>query len=77
MAVVETATAGRPKKKLLRKRSADRSQALRRGMQAVFLALNVWIGVQFYLFVRYYESGGHRVFASGRRGWRAGCRLPA
>ncbi len=27
-------------------------------MQLSFAALNVWIGVQFYLFVRYYETGG-------------------
>ena len=39
----------------------DRSQALRRGFQLAFLALNVWIGVEFYLFVRYYETGGRAV----------------
>jgi polyferredoxin len=40
--------------------------------QLVFLILNSWIGVQFYLFVRYYESGGKTVFASrppGVEGW--------
>lgn len=38
----------------------------------MFLALNVWIGVQFYLFVRYYESGGATLQASrppGIEGW--------
>jgi len=31
---------------------------LRRTFQASFLLLNVWIGVQFYFFVRYFETGG-------------------
>jgi polyferredoxin len=72
MATQEPTTAKCPKKRLVRKRGADRSQALRRGMQAVFLALNLWIGVQFYLFVRYYESAGRSAFASrpaGVEGW--------
>jgi polyferredoxin len=47
-----------PRKKLVRRAAADRSQALRRAVQGIFLALNVWIGVEFYLFVRYYERGG-------------------
>ena len=61
----------RPKKKLLR-RAPDRAQALRRAAQVAFLALNVWIGVQFYLFVRYFETGGKSVWASrpaGVEGW--------
>jgi polyferredoxin len=45
-------------KKLIRRAAPDHSQALRRSFQLVFLALNVWIGVEFYLFVRYYETGG-------------------
>jgi len=48
----------RRKKCWVRRSSADRSQLLRRAMQGLFLALNVWIGFQFYFFVRYYESGG-------------------
>ncbi|MCL5742788.1 MAG: 4Fe-4S binding protein [Acidobacteria bacterium] len=62
----------RPRKRLIRRLTADRSQALRRGVQLAFFALNVWIGVQFYLFVRYYETGGHSVYASrppGVEGW--------
>src|SRR5581483_12184469 len=54
----------RPKKKLGKRRTGDRSQVIRRTFQIVFLALNVWIGVQFVLFVHYYESGGS--------GWQAG-----
>ncbi len=37
---------------------ADRSQRLRQAMQAGFLALNVWIGFQFYWFVRHFEGTG-------------------
>jgi polyferredoxin len=36
----------------------DRTQRWRRAFQAAFLALNVAIGVQFWLFVRFFESGG-------------------
>jgi polyferredoxin len=38
----------------------------------VFLTLNVWIAAQFYLFVRYYETGGRTVRAvrpPGVEGW--------
>ena len=64
------------RKKLIQRAAPDRSQRLRRVFQFAFLLLNVWIGVQFYLFVRFYESGGRAACTStGRRGWRAGCRL--
>src|SRR5579872_6988436 len=62
----------RTRKKLVRRAGVDRSQSLRRGVQAIFLALNVWIGVQFYAWVRYYETGGQSAFASrppGVEGW--------
>ena len=67
-----TPTPAQVRKKLRRRRSGDRSQALRRAFQYAFLALNVWIGVEFYLFVRFYESGGQSVFARrppGVEGW--------
>ena len=41
-------------------------------MQMAFLALNLWIGAQFYLFVRYYETGGRSPWAArppGVEGW--------
>jgi polyferredoxin len=60
------------RKKLVRRASPDHSQALRRAFQLVFLALNIWIGAQFYWFVRYYETGGRSTFASrpaGVEGW--------
>ncbi len=71
-AAVEPRPASPPRKKLLRRAPPDRSQALRRAFQAAFLALNVWIGVQFYMFVRYYETGGRTIEASrppGVEGW--------
>ena len=61
-----------PRRKLVRRASPDRSQALRHAVQAVFLAINVWIGVEFYLFVRYYETGGRSLRATrppGVEGW--------
>jgi polyferredoxin len=45
-------------KKLVKRRAPDRSQLLRWGVQCAFLLLNVWIGVQFYFFVRHYETFG-------------------
>ena len=45
-------------KKPFRRAGSDRTQASRRWFQLAFLALNVWIGIEFYLFVRYYETGG-------------------
>jgi polyferredoxin len=68
-----TATAPAPQRKKLVKRALrDRSQALRRAFQLAFLALNVWIGVEFWLFVRYYETGGRSIWVSrppGVEGW--------
>jgi len=61
-----------PRKKLLKRAARDYSQALRRSGQAVFLVLNVCIAIQFYLFVRYYETGGQSTFARrppGVEGW--------
>ena len=61
-----------PRKKLAKRAAPDHSQALRRAVQLGFLALNVWIGIEFYLFVRYYETGGRSVFAArpaGVEGW--------
>jgi polyferredoxin len=46
------------RKKLGIRRAPDSAQRIRRAVQLLFLALNVWIGVEFYLFVRYYETGG-------------------
>ncbi len=61
-----------PRKRLQKRAGPDRSQILRHTMQALFLALNVWIAVEFYLFVRFYETGGQSAWASrppGVEGW--------
>ena len=60
------------RKKLVRRAGPDRSQTLRRAVQLAFFALNAWIGIEFYLFVRYYETGGRSVWAGrppGVEGW--------
>ena len=44
-----------PKKPFIRRVSADRSQQIRRSVQAFFILLNAWLGVQFYLWVRSFE----------------------
>jgi hypothetical protein len=46
------------KKKLVRRVETDRSQLVRRIVQFAFLALNLWVGVEFYAWVRFFESGG-------------------
>lgn len=67
-----TPGAAAPRKKLVRRKDKDYSQKLRRGFQIAFLLLNVWIGVQFYFFVRHFETGGQTVLVSrpsGVEGW--------
>ncbi len=61
-----------PRKKLTRRASPDRSQALRRTFQFVFLLLNVWLGGAFYFWVRHLETGTHdrtMVRPAGVEGW--------
>ncbi|MGA9671567.1 MAG: 4Fe-4S binding protein [Terracidiphilus sp.] len=60
------------KKALVRRLSRDRSQQIRRGVQIAFLALNAWVGVQFILWVRYFESQGSSAYVgrpAGVDGW--------
>ncbi len=62
----------RPGKKLVKRAPPDHSQGLRRAFQFGFLALNLWLGIEFYGFVRYYETGGRSGFAvrpPGVEGW--------
>ena len=71
-AIAPVQAAATPRKKLGKRAAPDRSQGLRRAFQLAFLLLNIWIGVQFYLFVRYYETGGRTVWAgrpAGVEGW--------
>jgi polyferredoxin len=44
------------KKAWVRRTGADHTQRIRKALQAGFLLLNLWIGIQFYWFVRYYEG---------------------
>ena len=60
------------RKKLEKRALQDRSQTLRRSYQLAFLPLNLWIGIQFYIFVRYYETGGRSLRVdrpAGVEGW--------
>lgn len=60
------------RKKLVRRKQRDFSQQIRLGVQATFLALNIWIGLQFYLWVRWAETGGQGTAISrpaGVEGW--------
>lgn len=45
------------RKKLVRRLGRDHSQAMRRGFQLAFLALNIYLGLVFYFWVRGYETG--------------------
>jgi len=67
---VEASRAG--KKKLIRRTEPDRSQRIRHWAQCLFIVLNCWIAAQFYLWVRYFERGGHGLQVSrpaGVEGW--------
>lgn len=58
--------------KLVRRHARDYSQQLRFAVQAVFFTLNIWIGFQFYLWVRWAETGGQTPALSrpaGVEGW--------
>ncbi len=45
------------KKQFHRRTDKDRSQSIRLGLQGAFLLLNLWIGIEFYLWVRGLETG--------------------
>ena len=47
----------KPKKRLIKRTEADRSQLYRRSFQGAFLILNLWLGVKFYSWVRQFEVG--------------------
>jgi len=62
----------RKRKKLERRDDCEYSQPLRLSIQLLFVALNVWIGVQFYLWVRWAESGAQTsevARPAGVEGW--------
>jgi len=60
------------KKKFIRRFASDRSQQTRLIVQTLFIALNGWLGLQFYLWVRYFERGGEGFYVArpaGAEGW--------
>ena len=54
---VSSKLAVKPKKKLIRRSDIDRSQLYRRSFQGAFLVLNLWLGTEFYFWVRQFEVG--------------------
>ena len=59
-------------KKLVRRIDREYSQLLRLSVQLAFLALHLWIGTQFYLWVRWAESAGRTMMVgrpAGVEGW--------
>lgn len=60
------------KKTLVRRTAPDRSQTIRHAVQWAFVALSGWLGIQFYLWVRYFERGGTGLYVprpAGAEGW--------
>lgn len=60
------------KKSWLKRTDRDTSQVWRRGYQLAFLMLNIWLGGEFYLWVRQYETGSAQAVFSrpaGVEGW--------
>ena len=60
------------RKRRVRRITPDSSQQLRRLVQVLFLLLNLWIGVEFYFFVQYFENGGAAKYVprpAGVEGW--------
>ncbi|SRR6266567_2343144 len=71
-AAVAQQTKAPTKKKLIRRLSKDHSQKIRIGVQMAFAALNVWLCVQFYFWVRFFETGGTSRWVerpAGVEGW--------
>ncbi len=69
---VTATTQTRVKKPFVRRVAPDRSQRTRLAVQLAFAALNVWLGAQFYLWVRFYERGGEGLAVprpAGVEGW--------
>ena len=71
-AVAGSSKPAKTKKKLIRRADKDYSQAVRRGYQAAFFLLNVWLGAIFYFWVRGIETGaasGEAAPPPGIEGW--------
>lgn len=60
------------RKTLVRRSTPDRSQQTRRMVQFAFLLLNIFLGIKFVLWVRYFESHGATMYVdrpAGVDGW--------
>src|SRR5450631_494288 len=60
------------KKPLVRRLVKDQSQQIRRGVQFAFLALNVWLAIEFLRWTHYFESAGQANYVerpAGLDGW--------
>ncbi len=65
-------TPGPKKKPLVRRAGKDRSQMIRHWVQGVFLLLNVWIGIEFVIWARFFETRGASAYIqrpAGVDGW--------
>ncbi len=72
MAPLAKRSSAREKKSLVRRSAPDRSQPIRHLVQWLFVALNLWIGLQFLLWARYFEHGETGLYVSrpsGVEGW--------
>jgi polyferredoxin len=62
----------RTNKPLIRRTGRDRSQIIRHSVQGAFVVLNAWLGLQFFLWVHFYENGGTGIEVArpaGAEGW--------
>jgi polyferredoxin len=60
------------RRRLIRRATLDNSQRLRHIVQLAFVLLNAWLGIQFYLWVRFFERGGFGLQVprpAGAEGW--------
>ena len=57
--------------KLVRRIGVDQSQLIRHGVQGLFAALNVWLGLEFFFWVRSFQQAGGNEIArpAGVDGW--------
>ena len=72
VAPIECDSAPKPKKKNVRRTEPDRWQLARRIVQFGFVLLNIFLCVQFYFFVKYFETGAtgpHVSRPAGVDGW--------
>ncbi len=69
---VPAADLQKERKVFARRRAPDRSQRVRHTAQLIFVALNGWLGLQFLVWVRYFEHGGQGLYLprpAGAEGW--------